>query len=243
MVGGMSASYGMWEEVAAEEEARRDHEIDQDETHITDLQQFAEEQLLGLIQRIFLSGWPRPMHQVIFAGAGEDAGSAEVSLRVAEALANQTAARVCLVDNEAGAASNPHSEYGGGRADNGNTPESAGVVRSSSLQLKSNLWVVPAEIWRAESSATLPWMRRRLGELRREFDYAVIHAPPVGTSGEAETLARLTDGLILVLEAHRTRRVLAHVARRKLQAANVHVLGAVLSGRTFPIPERLYRRF
>lgn len=238
----MSASYGMWEEVAAEEEARRDHEIDQHETHVTDLQQFAEEQLRGLIQRIFLGGWPRPMHQVIFAGAGEDTGSAGVSLRVAEALANQTASRVCLVDHEAGAA-HPQPEYGGARADNGNIPESAGAVRASSLQLKSNLWVVPGEIWRAEGTATLPSMRRRLVELRREFEYAVIHAPPVGTSGEAETLARLTDGLILVLEAHRTRRVLAHVAQRKLQAANVHILGAVLSGRTFPIPERLYRRF
>jgi Mrp family chromosome partitioning ATPase len=81
-----------------------------------------------------------------------------------------------------------------------------------------------------------------LGQLRSEFDYAVIHAPPLGLTGEAEALGRLTDGLVLVLEAHRTRRLLARLAQRKLAAANVQVLGAILNGRTFPIPERLYRR-
>jgi Mrp family chromosome partitioning ATPase len=81
-----------------------------------------------------------------------------------------------------------------------------------------------------------------MGELRREFDYAVIHAPPMGAGGEAGVLAQFADGLVLVLEAHRTRRVLARMAHGKLQAANVRILGAVLSGRTFPIPERLYRR-
>jgi Mrp family chromosome partitioning ATPase len=109
--------------------------------------------------------------------------------------------------------------------------------------LRQNLWLVPAGLWRtAQTIPTIPSIRRCLGELRAEFDYAVIHAPPVGTSGEAGVLAQLADGLVLVLEAHRTRRVLARMTQERLQAAHVRILGAVLSGRTFPIPERLYRR-
>jgi hypothetical protein len=232
----------MWEEVATEEEARLAEEEGAQESEPSAAEQLADEQLLGLVRQLYLAGWPKPMRQVVFSGIRENADSAALCLRIAEALANQITARVCLVETERRADSE-QLVFGGARADVGDTPEPAGAVRASSLQLKRNLWLVPVTVWRsAEDAATLPWVRRRLGELRSEFDYAVIHAPPAGTSGEAETLARLTDGLVLVVEAHRTRRVSARATQQKLQAANVQILGAILSGRTFPIPERLYRR-
>lgn len=239
----MSTSFGMWEEVAVGEEARTAEQEISREFELTDAEQRADEQLLGLVHRLYLANWPKPMRQVVFSGIRDGRQSASVCLRIAEALASQTAARVCLVETEQ-TTEETELVYGGARADGGETSQSAGAARASSLQLKKNLWLVPSGVWRPGfGAATLPWMRRRLGELRSEFDYAVIHAPPAGTCGEAETLARLTDGLVLVLEAHHTRRVSARATKRKLRAANVPVLGAVLSGRTFPIPERLYRRF
>jgi Mrp family chromosome partitioning ATPase len=237
----MGASLGMWEDIAPEEEARTAEAPASCEIQPTATERFADEQILGLIQGLFLAG-PKVARQVVFSGVSEDAGSREICVRIAEALASQTTARVCLVET-ARQPGEVEDEFGGIRTDGGDTPEAAGAVRASPLQLHRNLWVLPAGVWRNEAGvATLPWMRRRLGELRGEFDYAVIHAPPAGGSGGTEMLARLTDGLVLVLEAHRTRRVLARVIQQKLQAAQVPVLGAVLCGRTFPIPERLYRR-
>lgn len=58
---------------------------------------------------------------------------------------------------------------------------------------------------------------------------------------ETAIMGRLKDGVARVIEAHRTRRVKAQKAKEILQAANVKVLGTVLSGRTFPIPEAIYR--
>ena len=238
----MSASLGMWEELDAKEEEQSEEATASRAAQPTVANQFADEQILGLIQGLFLAG-PRMTRQVVFSGVGEDAGSGRVCMRIAEALASQTMSRVCLVETERGTRSTEEEEFGGNRTDGGVTPEPAGTLRASPLQLRRNLWFVPGEVWRSEASvATLPWMRRRLGELRGDFDYAVIHAPPAGSHGGAEMLGALTDGLVLVLEAHRTRRVLARVIQQKLQAAHVPVLGAVLSGRTFPIPERLYRR-
>jgi Mrp family chromosome partitioning ATPase len=52
----------------------------------------------------------------------------------------------------------------------------------------------------------------------------------------------MCDGVILVLKAHATHRAVAQKVKETLQAANVRVLGVVLSGRTFPIPESFYRR-
>jgi hypothetical protein len=85
-------------------------------------------------------------------------------------------------------------------------------------------------------------LRSRLGQLRREFDYAVIHAEPVGESDSAALLAHLTDGVVLAVEAHRTRRMTAIRIREHLVAANARLLGVVLQDRTFPIPQKIYRR-
>jgi Mrp family chromosome partitioning ATPase len=81
-----------------------------------------------------------------------------------------------------------------------------------------------------------------LSELRREFEYAVIHGPPAGISSEAALLGRLTDGIVLVLRAHSTRRVTARKIKGAMETAEVTILGTVLSERTFPIPAGIYRR-
>jgi len=55
-------------------------------------------------------------------------------------------------------------------------------------------------------------------------------------------IGQLSDGVILGLEAHRTRRIAARITKERLQAANVRLLGVVLNQRTFPIPEGIYRK-
>jgi Mrp family chromosome partitioning ATPase len=46
--------------------------------------------------------------------------------------------------------------------------------------------------------------------------------------------------VILVIEAHRTRRLAAQKALMNLRATGARLLGTVLIERTFPIPARLY---
>lgn len=77
-------------------------------------------------------------------------------------------------------------------------------------------------------------------ELRADFDYVLIDAPPIGSSNDATVLASSTDGLVLVLKANSSRRESARGAIHDLQAAKVRVLGAVLNQRTFPIPQSIY---
>jgi len=226
----MSAIFEAWHEFLEEGAEAGIQAADVPEQAPASATTFADEQLVGLVHRLFLAGWPKSMRQVVFAGAGEDAGSARICRRVAETLAEQIPGRVCLLETDR-SAENAISDS-----------ENSSAVGAS--QLKKNLRLLAASAWRSiPGSLPQSWMRRRLGDLRSEFDYTVIHAPPLGVSSETETLARLTDGVVLVLEAHRTRRVLARATQQKLRAAGVQVLGAILNGRTFPIPERIYRRF
>jgi Mrp family chromosome partitioning ATPase len=85
-------------------------------------------------------------------------------------------------------------------------------------------------------------MCSRLLDLRKEFGYLLVDAPPLGADIIASVLGQVTDGVVLVLEAHATRRATARRAKETLEAANVPLLGTVLNNRTFPIPEKLYRR-
>lgn len=87
-----------------------------------------------------------------------------------------------------------------------------------------------------------PGFRERLGELRTEFDYMVVHAPAAGVYSGTCLLGQASDGLVLIIEAGYTRRSTAQKTKERLHAANVKILGAVLNGRTFPIPESIYRR-
>lgn len=82
----------------------------------------------------------------------------------------------------------------------------------------------------------------RLCELRGEFDYSIVQGPAAGLSSEAAVLGQLTDGIVLVLTAHKTRRAAAKKIKEMLANARTRVLGTVLVDRTFPIPNALYRR-
>jgi Mrp family chromosome partitioning ATPase len=82
-----------------------------------------------------------------------------------------------------------------------------------------------------------------LRRVRDAFDYILIDAPGANFSADAIALGRAADGVILVIKANSTRRKAAVQAVRKFRDAKVCVLGVVLTGRTFPIPEFLYHKF
>jgi hypothetical protein len=204
---------------------------------------FCEEQIRSLVRRVFVPGWPRPARQVVFSAVDNSIDVSELCVRTAETLAAEGAERVCLVETDFGHG-RLEQRYGRTSNDGDVKFEATGAVRVFSRQIRKRLWLVDACAFLGERGNihNLPLLRSRLGQLRREFDYAVIHAPPVENSEPVALLAHVADGLVLSVEAHRTRRVNAIRIRDRLLAANVRLLGVVLQERTFPIPERLYRR-
>jgi capsular exopolysaccharide synthesis family protein len=81
-----------------------------------------------------------------------------------------------------------------------------------------------------------------LEELREQYAFIVIDAPPVLECGATAPLAAIADGTILVVEAERERWEVAQRATSLLHSANARILGAVLNKRQFHIPNWLYRR-
>jgi Mrp family chromosome partitioning ATPase len=78
--------------------------------------------------------------------------------------------------------------------------------------------------------------------LRAQFDYILLDVAPLNINNDGIVLGSLSDGVVLVLKANSSRRETARKALQELQAANIPIFGAVLNQRTFPIPDRIYRR-
>jgi Mrp family chromosome partitioning ATPase len=107
-----------------------------------------------------------------------------------------------------------------------------------------NLWLMPPGSTAVEAPGLFASDRwySRLAELKEEFDYVLIDAPPVSMYADPILLGQKADGVILVVEANSTRRETARVAKQTLEDARVKLLGSILNNRTFPIPEALYRK-
>jgi hypothetical protein len=196
---------------------------------------FAREQIRGLVRRVFFGNGIRPVKQVVFSAAEPHLQITSMCDRIALALAQETRAQVALLD-----ASQDLAERAYPRAPSRGTTS----IKSSSAQISVNLWRVPKsglEECGEESGTGLQWLPS-LEKLRMEFEYVVIEGPAAGASSEAALLGQLTDGIILVLGARKTRRATAQNIKEKLEAAQCRILGTVLTERTFPIPERIYRR-
>jgi hypothetical protein len=207
-----------------------------------DADAFAEEQIRGLVRQVFLPGWPKPAHQVVFSPVDPETDISAICMQVGLALSAQVQGTTCLVETNPGGPGLGQVLEKNGLDLVPNQERS--VIRDSSRRLSNELWLMPRSVFlgETENGWSGPWLRKRLAELRQQFDYTVLYGPPAGTCSEAALLASLCDGMVLVLEANSTRRVAAQKVKERLHAANARLLGAVLSERTFPIPETIYKK-
>jgi hypothetical protein len=203
---------------------------------------FAREQIRGLVRQVFFANATHPIKQVVFSAAnpGIDVGS--ICRRVGEALASETDdSVVVVVDLPYFQEMQPNGKRYSSQAVN--EAEDSQAWRSVATRVRRNLWFLPETkiVNGGPDAANATWLKSHLEELRREFSYSVVEAPPAGESSEAAALGQLADGLILVLSAHTTRRTVARKIKETLDAARARLLGTVLSDRIFPIPEGIYR--
>ena len=199
------------------------------------------EEMLRLIQRIFLSANGNAPRQVVLCGVDDQNGSSSVCARAGRTLAANSSRPVCLVD--ANVRSPRLSGLFGIEGTNPFSGPSA-ALRDQCVKIGGNLWLAGPEILADNSRVLLPpdELKKRLAQLRETFEYMLIDAPGTSVCGDAQLLGLVADAVILVIEANSTRRLTARKAKESLDAAGVRLLGTVLHNRSFPIPERIYTR-
>jgi hypothetical protein len=199
-----------------------------------DPEDFAREQIRGLVRQVFLSSAGRPARQVVFSAAEPETDVQNLCRSVGEALAQETAEEIALVGAYPQVLTDAKTLEEA--IDRQSTREGQAATR-----VGDNLWLVPPA-WNHGALLNTASLQSCLDGLRTQFAYSIVAGPPASESNAATAMAQLADGIVLVLSAQHTRRITARKIKEKLEAAQARLLGTVLSDRVFPIPERIYRR-
>jgi len=86
-----------------------------------------------------------------------------------------------------------------------------------------------------------PHLESLFGKLRQQFDLILFDSPPVTRSAVGLALVHKMDGVLLVVEAEKTRwSVARHVKNRIIQAQG-NLLGVILNKRRYYIPAFIYK--
>ena len=214
--------------------------VDEVRSALDGLTPAVRDQLSALATRVFLGSEGRQTRSIAFAPVDGSIRSGAITTAAAEILSQQTTGSVCVLDAKI-AAPTLHSSFGVAY-----TPGLADALASglplaaAALPLRTNLSLLPSGAADGPVNLTSDSARLQLAQFFAAFDYVLIDMFPVLTHG-AGTIAPLVDGIILVMN-EATRREAARRAAQIVRDAGASVLGAVLTDRRFPIPERIYRR-
>jgi Mrp family chromosome partitioning ATPase len=88
------------------------------------------------------------------------------------------------------------------------------------------------------------WQYRRdcVQELRANFDYVLIDCPAIKEAGDVLSLAPFVDGVIIVVEADKTRKDQILHAEKSIEFARGNLIGHILNKRTYLVPKWLYEK-
>ena len=80
-----------------------------------------------------------------------------------------------------------------------------------------------------------------INELKSHADWILFDSPAIHKYSDAALLANEMDGVIIVVQAEKTKWEVAQRARDIITKGNVQILGAVLNKKQFHIPALLYK--
>ncbi|MCP4697875.1 MAG: CpsD/CapB family tyrosine-protein kinase [Gammaproteobacteria bacterium] len=86
-----------------------------------------------------------------------------------------------------------------------------------------------------------PWIEWVLEELKQDFDLILIDSQPATRSSKGPALSHMADGVILVVEAAKTRWQAVEQLKKNINMRGGNILGVFLSKREHYIPGFIYK--
>ena len=185
----------------------------------------------------------RQTRRIIFLGSQAGEGTTTVAYQFAFTLARDSRLRTLYLDAHARRPSIHAAEPGareaapaasleGGRALPARGGEARGVV---------DAWPL-AEQFESVGLLSPEAVREALEWGASGYDWIIVDGPPVLESPDAAPIAAVADGVVMVIEAGRTKKPVLQRAVELLRKAGARVLGSVLNRRRLEIPGFIYRR-
>jgi Mrp family chromosome partitioning ATPase len=206
--------------------------------------ELARQEEVRLVQRVFMTPGAKARRAVLFAGVEQDNGCAMVCIRAGKTLAHLQRKTVCIVDANLRTPVLHRAVGTDNREGFASAVAQSGFAATFPCRVTpDNLWLLPSGSTTSDPDLVLTAERLRppMRELCTIFDHLLVYAPPINVFAESLALSQCVDGVVLVLEAHATRREIARNVKIYLEELNIPLLGVVLNNRTFPIPDSVYR--
>jgi Mrp family chromosome partitioning ATPase len=164
---------------------------------------------------------------VMFASSQGGEGTSTVVMQFALTLAQDAELRTLLVDLHARRPAHPA------------TPVAVGGEGTAVAHLD----VLPFADTCSEAGFVVPAEARQAIETTSAgYDWVIVDGPPVLESPDSASLGAVVDGVVLIVQAGRTKRPVVTRAVDLLRKAGGRVLGTVLNRRRLEIPGFIYRR-
>jgi protein-tyrosine kinase len=194
------------------------------------------DELIALYQtiRTQLPEDARPIVAITSSSRGE--GTSTLARDLATAVASSLGLRVLLIVVEAGDGFESGLETvaaGEMALTEAITPARDGPFYRASLSVNG-----PAARFLLENGA----LDRILAQTLQLVDIVLIDAPPILADVASMVLTRSAGGVVLVVEAERTRAPIVEQARRAIESNGGRLLGVVMNKRRYHIPPAIYRR-
>lgn len=187
-------------------------------------------------------GVDKPIKTILFTSAGPDEGKSLVLANLAVTLA-QTGKKVLIIDCDLRLPVQ-HKIY--------NTPNLRGITNALAENLSPQPYIQETQVTGVSLLTAGPIppnpsellgserMTSVLTELKDEYDYILIDAPPVLAVTDAILLSAKADGVILVTLAGQTQINRSKEAKEQLVMVKARLLGVVLNGIERPRGEGYY---
>jgi hypothetical protein len=186
-----------------------------------------DEAVYSLVRQLFYSGAMHPRERVLFVAPGPQTRIRPFCEQVGKVLSEMSHATVAVMHScpSLGSGLAAKKDRQGCDSD---------PVLNTSAQIAERLWRIPASMF-AET-------RFNVAQIKAALPFDRVLFSSVVYDSLTPLFCRACDGAVLVLTANKTRRESALRAMEILRLCGSQVLGSVLDGRQYPIPESIYSR-
>jgi len=191
-----------------------------------------------------LHGSPKKVIQFIAAREGE--GTSTIVREFARTSATILGKSVFLFNAELPDAL-PSPAGAGGVGDDGGgqdlrTPEASETDVSRVEPSTTSVCLIPQDFTNIRKYFYSPRIDSFWDSLRQQFDLILIDSPPFETSPDGIAISHRVDGVVLVLEAEKTRWPVAEHLKKQILLNGGNILGVVFNKRRYYIPEFVYKQ-
>jgi non-specific protein-tyrosine kinase len=211
-------------------------------SHIKDLAQTSPEWCKELMTRLQTQFIDSKIKSLLFTGTVQKSGASKTSADFASSMAIAFQHKVLLIDANL-RTPGIHKFF---KNDNAIGLFDIFLNRQPRIEKNSssNLYVVTCNknITREiDSFFGSDRFKEFIDKVSESFDFVILDGPPVTSCSESLAIGAKVDGVILILEAGKTRRSVAVKAKKEIENAGGNFLGVVLNKRKYYIPQWVYK--